>query len=252
MQTARLGLIGIVDEEAKQDFWGTMQQVAALGYQGIEGGETLLNGDSAANVQRFHDMGLQVLTISADRDGLRDSLDNLIRKAHALQTNRVTVWWAPCDSRQSVLEDAALYNEAGHRLAAEGITLCYHNHEHEFRNVFDGVYALDLLAAHTDAAALKFVVDVAWVTFGGEDPVRVLHKLQGRVASVHLKDLSRLDERNHFTAIGTGVVNIRDSVRAGLETGVEWMVIEQDRLRHLDAMQTITLSALYLQEAGLT
>ncbi len=251
MQKAKIGLIGIVNEEAKQDFWGTMQRVAALGYQGIEGGEALLEGDASANVRRFHELGLQVLTASAGREQLRDNLEEIIAKAQALQTKRVTVWWAPCDSRQSVLDDAALYNTAGARLAAEGITLCYHNHHHEFLNVFDGVYALDLLAAHTDPAALQFVVDVAWVAFGGEDPVRVIKRLQGRVASVHLKDLSRLDERDHFTALGTGVVDIQSSTRAAIETGVEWVVVEQDRLRHLSAMETVTLSYLYMKESGL-
>lgn len=251
MQKAKIGLIGLVHEEAKQDLWGTMQRVADIGYQGVEGGEVLLEGDVEANIKRFHDLGLQVLTGTASREQLRDNVDELIAKAHALHTDRVTVWWAPCDSRQAVMEDAALYNEAGAKLAEAGIALCYHNHHHEFLNVFDGVYAMDLLAANTDPAVLKFVVDVAWVTFGGEDPVRVLHRLDGRVASVHVKDLSRLDERDHFTAVGTGVVDIKGSVQAGIETGVEWMVVEQDRLRNLNAMDTITLSYLYLKEAGL-
>ncbi|MBV9469092.1 MAG: sugar phosphate isomerase/epimerase [Abitibacteriaceae bacterium] len=251
MQKAKLGLIGLVHEEAKQDYWGTMEKVAALGYQGIEGGESLLQGDVEANVKRFHDIGLQVLTISSGKDQLSDNVDNLIAKAKSLHTDRVTVWWAPCDSRQAVLEDAALYNEVGAKMAQEGITLCYHNHHHEFLNVFDGVYALDLLAANTDPAALKFVVDVAWVTFGGEDPVRVLKRLKGRIASVHVKDFARLDEPGHFTAVGTGVVNVKGSVQTATEIGVEWMVVEQDTLRNLNAMETVTLSALYLREAGL-
>ena len=39
MQKAKIGLIGIVNEESKQDLWGTMERVAAIGYQGIEGGK---------------------------------------------------------------------------------------------------------------------------------------------------------------------------------------------------------------------
>ncbi|MDQ2731255.1 MAG: sugar phosphate isomerase/epimerase [Armatimonadota bacterium] len=251
MQKGKAGLVGLIHEEAKKDFWGTMERVAAIGYQGIEGGEELLKGDSEANVKRFIDLGLQTLTVSANREQLRDDLPSVIAKAKALHTRRVSVWWAPCDTKQAVLEDAALYNKVGAALASEGIVLAYHGHEHEFKNVFDGVYAMDLLAAHTDPAALQFVIDIAWVTFGGEDPVRVLKRFKGRVASVHVKDLSRLDERDHFTTVGTGLVNIKDSVRAAIDTGVEWMVVEQDRLRNLNAMETITLSYLYLKEAEL-
>ena len=131
MTKAKIGrLIGLVGEEAKADYWGTMQRVAAIGYRGIEGAGELLRGDVTENVKRFHDLGLQVLTTSASRERLRDNLDEIIAEAKALETTRATVWWAPCDTRDAVLSDAALYNEAGSRLADEGIKLCYHHHDH--------------------------------------------------------------------------------------------------------------------------
>ncbi len=248
---AKIGLIGIVGEDAKQDYWGTMARVAEIGYRGIEGGGELLQGDVVENLKRFHGLGLQVLTVSASRESLRDRLDGIIADAKALQSPRVTVWWAPCETREDVLQDAALYNAAGARLAAEGLTLCYHNHEQEFRNVFDGVPALDVLARHTDPAALAFELDVAWITFGGADPVAVLQKMAGRVPAIHVKDLYGLGKRGEFTAVGTGVVRIQDSVQAALETGVEWIVVEQDTLRNLTALETITVSYLNLKEMGL-
>jgi len=252
VQKAKIGLIGIVGEESKQDFWGTMKRVSDIGYQGVEAVDNwLAEGDVAANVRRFHDLGLKVLTTSAGREQLRDDLPAVIAQAHALQTNRVSVWWAPCDSRESVLEDAALYNEVGARLAVEGLTLCYHHHHHEFHNVFDGVYALDLLAANTNPDALKFVIDLAWVAYGGEDAVRVVKRFGNRIAALHVKDVARLDEKDQFTAVGTGVVDIQGAVRAAIESGVEWVVVEQDQLRNLNAFDTITLSYLYLKEAEL-
>ena len=251
MQKAKIGLIEIVTEELKQDFWGTMQRVADIGYQGMENVDGLLEGDAQANVRRFHDLGLEVLTTSASREQLRDELPAVIARARTLQTSRVSVWWAPCDSREAVLEDAALYNEAGARLKSEGITLCYHNHNHEFDTVFNGVYALDLLAANTDPDALKFVIDTAWVAFGGEDVVRVIERFGSRIAALHVKDLRGLEEKDQFTAIGTGVIDIQGAVRAAIYNEVEWMVIEQDQLRNLNAFDTLTLSYLYLKEAGL-
>lgn len=248
----KLGLIGIVGEETKRDFWGTMQRVAEIGYQGIEGAEALLQGDVEANVERFHALGLQVLTASASREQLRDDLDGVIRRAKQLRTNRVSVWWAPCDSADAVLADAKLYNEAGARLAAEGIKLCYHNHDHEFRNVFDGVTAMDLLAEHTDPQSVYFEIDIAWVTHAGHKPAEVLRKLAGRVPAIHVKDLHGLEGQEHiFTAVGTGIVNLRESIEAAAESGVEWMVVEQDRLRHLTAFETVLVSYLNLKEQGL-
>jgi sugar phosphate isomerase/epimerase len=251
MAKARIGLIGIVGAEAKEDFWGTMRRVAEIGYQGIEGAAQLLQGDVAANLRRFHELGLQVLATSASREKLRDGLDQVLAEAKALQSPRVSVWWGPCESREQLLRDADLYNAAGSRLAAEGIRICYHNHEHEFRTTFDGLCALDVLAEHTDPKAVWFELDIAWITFGGEDPARVLRRMAGRVPAIHVKDLWSLEERGRFTAVGTGVVKVREAVQAAIETGVEWVVIEQDTLRNLTAFETITVSLLNLKEAGL-
>ena len=248
---AKIGLIGIVGEESKADFWGTMEKVAAIGYRGIEAPAGLLQGDVAENLKRFHDLGLRVLTVSASRERLQAELPAVIAEAKALQSPRVSVWWAPCDTRDAVLADAALYNRAGAALAEEGITLCYHNHGHEFRHIYDGVYALDLLAANTDPKVVAFELDIAWITFGGEDPSRVLRRYAGRVPAIHVKDLARLGDPAEFTAVGTGIVPIQDAVRTAIDCGIEWIVVEQDRLRHLTAFETITLSYLYLKEAGL-
>ncbi len=249
---ANIGLIGIVGEDAKHDFWGTMQRVAEMGYGGIEAPGQLYTGDVAENVTRFHALGLEVLTVSASRERLRDELDAIIAEAHALHSPRVSVWWGTCETKDAVLRDAKLYNFAGARLASEGLTLCYHNHDHEFQTAFDGVSALDWLAAHTDPAALSFEIDIAWAAFAGEDPVRVLRRYAGRVPAVHVKDLSRLDERGHFTAVGTGVVRVRKAVEAAREAGAEWVVVEQDTLRHLSGLETAWVSYLNLKEMGLT
>lgn len=248
---ANIGLIGIVGEEAGRDFWGTMQCVAEMGYGGIEAPGQLYTGDVAQNVKRFHDLGLEVLTVSASRERLRDELDAIIAEAHALHSPRVSVWWGTCESKDAVRRDADLYNSAGARLAGEGLMLCYHNHEHEFQTAFDGVNALDWLAAHTDPAALSFEIDIAWAAFAGEDPVRVLRRYAGRVPAVHVKDLSRMDERGHFTAVGTGLVRVREAAEAARDAGAEWLVVEQDTLRHLSGLETAQASYLNLKEMDL-
>ncbi len=246
-----IGLIGIVGEDAKRDYWGTLRRVAEIGYRGIEGGEELLQGNVSENIKRFHDLGLQVLTVSASREGLANDLPQIIANAHALQSPRATVWWGTCETRDAVLRDADLYNRAGATLASEGITLCYHHHEHEFRTAFEGVCALDVLAEHTDPAALAFELDIAWIAYGGENPAAVVRRMAGRVPAVHVKDLYGLSARGQFTAVGTGVVPVREAVQAARETGVEWIVVEQDTLRNLSALETITVSYLNLKEMGL-
>ena len=253
MTNPKLGLIGIVHEDAKKDFWGTMEKVAAIGYRGIEGAAELLDGDVKANVARFHELGLQVATHSVNKEQLRNEkeLDQVIRQALSLHTKDVTFWWDVADSREQLLRDAELYNATGARMASEGLRFCYHNHAHEFQKTFNGVYALDILAEHTDPKALYFRMDVAWITLGGADPAHILRKMAGRVPAIHLKDVYDTDEIGKWTAVGTGVVKIKESIEAAREIGVEWMTVEQDQLRNLSGYETALVSYLNLKEKGL-
>jgi sugar phosphate isomerase/epimerase len=252
MKRPKLGLIGIVHEEAKKDYWETMRRVAEIGYEGIEGAPELLQGDVTENVKRFHALGLKVATHSATLDQLHNQLDQVIKESLALKTNHVTVWWSDFSTRDELLRDAELYNDAGERLASEGLKLCYHNHDHEFKKTFNGLYALDILAEHTNPKALYFRLDVAWVTLGGADPAHILRKMAGRVPAIHIKDVYGTDEVGKWTAVGTGVVNIRDSIRTASEMDdVEWMTVEQDKLRNLTPFETAWVSYLNLKEAGL-
>ncbi|MBO7748823.1 sugar phosphate isomerase/epimerase [Paenibacillus sp. MWE-103] len=252
MGNPKLGLIGIIHEEAKTDFWGAMSKAAEIGYQGIEGVEPhLLAGDAASNVKRFQALGLQAVTVSASRESLREELDRLVANASTVEASHVTVWWGPCESKDQLLRDAELYNRAGARLAAEGVKLCYHNHAHEFRTAYNGVSAMDILVEYTDPKAVFFEMDIAWITMGGADPVQVLHKMAGRVPAIHVKDVTTAEAPDQWTAVGTGIVRIAPSILKAREIGVNWMVVEQDRLRNLTPMETIAASYLNLKEAGL-
>ena len=248
----KIGLIGIVGDAMKADFFGTCEKIAAIGYGGLEAVEShLLDGDVTANVARFRATGLQVLTSTASREELRDNFNTVRTNALAVGAPRVSVWWSEANSRDGLMRDCELYNEAGAKLAAEGIKLCYHNHDQEFKNVIDGVYAWDIIAMHTDPKALYFTVDAGWVGVGGEDPVRIIRKLAGRVAALHLKDFADFADRTSFTTLGTGALDLPAIVHAANENGVEWGVVEQDRLRNLSAMDTIATSFLNLKERGL-
>jgi sugar phosphate isomerase/epimerase len=246
----KIGLIGIVGDEAKRDFWGTYARVAEMGYQGIEAVEgVLLEGDATANVRRFEELGLRNLTTSAGREDLRDRLDVVRQRALDSGATRVSVWWSEANDREVLLRDAELYEASARRLAEDGLRLCYHNHDHEFRNVFADGNALDLLAANTET--LCFTIDVGWVAVGGADPATVLRSLKGRVPAIHVKDFADVADRESFTAVGSGAVPFGSALPAATEAGVEWAVVEQDRLRNLSGLDTAHASALNLRERGL-
>jgi sugar phosphate isomerase/epimerase len=257
---AKIGIIGIVGEEMKADYWGTCQKLADLGYQAVEGGAPPEGEDLAEAVQRMHDMGMRYLAVSGNRWTVEEEIDDILERAAALQVKYVIVYFGPTESREQVLEDAAMYNRIGAKCAAQGLKFCYHNHEHEFTTKFDGKSVFDLYVENTDPDKVFFEVDAAWVTFGSSDPVRVLHDHAGRIPIVHLKDFAAPEpvsesyegvrQTVQFTSVGTGLVNTRGVMQAAFDTGVEWIVIEQDRLNHITALETAAAAIYNLREYG--
>jgi sugar phosphate isomerase/epimerase len=247
----QIGLIpGIIRDETRADFWGAMEQVAEIGYEGIEGGANLIEGAVSRNKARLDGLGLQAVTVGASRQQLADDLDRLIDGALALEARHISTWWGPCESADQVRRDAAFYESVGERVAAAGMKFCYHNHDHELLTTFDGVSGLDMLMAETSAEHVSIELDIAWVVYGGDDPVDFITRHPGRFPVIHVKDIADLGERAKFTSVGTGVVDVKGSIEAGMANGVEWFVVEQDAPNNLTPMESVTVSYLNLKEMG--
>jgi len=257
----KAGLIGIVRDEMKEDFWGTLERVAALGYEGIEFGAGTLEqaGVPLAEMKaRFADLGLTPIAHHATKYSLAETGDAVYDACQALDCKILVLSWGPCDSREQLLEDAELYNRIGERSKAAGIQLTYHNHDHEFQR-FDGETGFDILLGNTEPDLLHAHIDVAWVTFGGVDPVEVIRRYAGRCPALHMKDFVGLEpgcdqaqgdrQAARFTEVGTGIVDLPGIVAAARESGVEWLTVEQDRPRDLPPMESIAASLANLRAA---
>lgn len=251
----RLGLIGLVNEEWKQDVAGTAQALVQMGYAGVESPAWVLEQDTEARHLLLTNAGLPPICVGTAVHGLMTDLDGVLANAAALQVDRVSCWWSACASAEEVDRDAGVLNEAAHRLQNEGLTLCYHNHAHEFRNEIDGERAWDRLVRQLDPG-VKFELDVCWVALGGAEPAALLRQFAGRVPAIHVKDHAgfareagkEVWQSPQFTTCGTGVVDLAAALEAADETGVEWAVVEQDHLRNLSGVETALASALNLKE----
>ncbi len=258
-----IALIGIINDDLEKDFFGALQKVAGIGYRGMEFGIATLDQAQVPlpeMKQRMDDLGLKVVNLHVMPQVLEADFAGVVRKAHDTGCPYLTLSWGPVQSVDQLRQDAHRYDRLGARCRAEGLTLCYHNHDHELKKL-DGKYALDILMENSDPANLKGQFDVMWLRFGGVDPAAFLHKYAGRVPLVHLKDVARLEpgcetasgshETMIFTEVGTGIVDFEAAVAAAKQAGVEWGGVEQDRMRHLSPWESITCSYLNLKARGL-
>jgi len=147
---------------------------------------------------------------------------------------------------------ASRLDALGARLSERGFRLSYHNHAWEFEK-FDGDdrYKLDLLYEETGPDRLFCELDLAWVRHGGEDPVRYIRTYAGRCPILHAKDLTeKVDERGvpEFTPLGQGILDWPAIFRAASESGVEWLVYEQDT-HQSDPLQSARESYEFLKKS---
>ena len=236
-----------VRDDMAADFEGTLKKVKALGYDAVEFAG--LYGKSAAEVKKLcEEIGLVPLSAHVPFIDMMNDLSLLDVYAEIgckfIVIPYLTEEYRPGNEKfADVIEGAKVLGKKANEL---GMKLCYHNHDFEFVKV-DGEYALDILYKEVSADLLQTELDTCWVNVGGENPADYLRKYAGRAELLHLKDfvgcksenmyaLIGIDEdekketggKFEFRPVGSGVQNFPAILAAAEESGVEWVVVEQD------------------------
>lgn len=215
-------------DDCARDMLGTLRQVAALGYEAVE-----LAGYGNASAREIQpvlkETGLKVIGSHLGFQSLQDDLDVVIAEAELLDFHYAVCPSVPAELRtaQGYADFGQQLNTLGARLKAAGIQLCYHNHNFEFDDRFDGVYGLDLLYRNSDPQLVQAEVDVYWVRRGGADPVAYLKQHAGRVPLVHAKDMAP-GPGQEFAEVGNGILDWPGIFAASTAGGAVAYIVEQD------------------------
>ncbi len=213
-------------ELANANYVAALELAAGLGYQGVEfaGYGGLSSGEMNDHLLR---LGLKPISSHVPLERLRDALDQEIAYNRALGHHTLVCPAPPRgfvrtaeNWRQLALE----LSEIGKRAADQGFRLGYHNHSSEFE-VFDGSYALDILYAAAEEEYLFAQLDLGWILYGKEDPVKYLRSMPGRCPLVHVKDF---DHNQEQTDVGCGRLDLVAVLEAAAEVEVEWLILETE------------------------
>jgi sugar phosphate isomerase/epimerase len=152
-----------------------------------------------------------------------------------------------------VREAIEVFNKAGAACAAEGLTFFYHLHGYEFQPAAGGTLA-DLLISETSKDNVFFQMDVLWIVFPGQDPVKLLDKYGRRWVTMHLKDLKtgvatgglsgHTDVKNNVV-LGTGQMDWPKILAAAKRAGLKYYFIEDESP---DAATQIPQTLKYLEQ----
>lgn len=256
-----LGPIGIqlwsVKDVIEDNLKGTLQKVAALGYQEIEsypGQKGHYYGmEPTAFSTMLSDMGLTLVSShfgSGTLDGqattswreatMLHGLDKLVEKAAQSGQQYLTCSWMDESLRQT-LDDlkrtADLFNQTGETCKKAGLQFAYHNHAFEFEQMGEGTI-YDFLLQNTDPNLVQYEMDMYWVVAGGQDPVAYLKKYPRRFPLGHVKDMDKQDQTKNVV-IGQGSIDYVKILKVAKESGMEHFIVEQETFTQpsIDAMK---------------
>ena len=213
-----------VRDIAKEDLLGALRKVADLGYSFVEFAGFF--GNSAKDVRDTLDAcGLRVSgTHTGWGELVPDKLADTIAYHKELGNTNIIIPSYDLSTKEKLDDLVDLVNAVQPKLAAEGITLGYHNHDYEFRTAAYGLVPHEELAKRTK---IEFEVETFWAYFAGRNPVEVLESLKDRIRVIHLKD-GLMDRSGR--SLGEGTAPVAAVREYAIKNGMR-MVVESEGLQ---------------------
>jgi sugar phosphate isomerase/epimerase len=223
--------------EFAKDVPGTLAKVREMGFREVE-----MGGTYGLTPQQFRaeldKAGLRAVSMGTSFDSLRDNIETVISNAKTFGVRYVMCAWIAHQrpfSEEAARQAIQVFNRAGEKLKAAGITFAYHIHGYEFHPYGNGTL-FDLLATELKPEFVSFELDVFWAFHGGQDPVALMRKYPKRFTLMHLKDM-RKGEKGNLTgnapddwsvALGAGQIDFPAVLGEARKIGVKWYFVEEE------------------------
>ncbi|TRZ40379.1 sugar phosphate isomerase/epimerase [Niallia circulans] len=278
MNNAKIGvqMFNLKSKIEEIGVYETMRSIHELGYHFVEVTQIQMTPENVAELRRAGlDFNIKIAAISAPLDSMPGSqgeslstdFDKIVSDCKTLDCNFIRIGMMPVNLMGNKSKAMAYIAEAekmAERLKQHNIELYYHNHHIEFEK-YDGISLLDIMKEQT--SNLGFELDVHWAQRGGANPIDVINRFAGRVALIHLKDyrvgqidlgdlkdmsnfMNKFTGNIEFAELGQGNLDIKGIMEAGINSGVQYFLIEQDDTYGRDPFDCLRESGDYLKQLG--
>lgn len=238
-----------IREEAGADFIKTMQEVKDMGYDGVEFAG--LYGHKPEDIRDWlKDIGLIPISAHVPYEAFENDLEGTVLAYAVIGCKYIGIPYLVEDKRYGtdVYDEVLAYlSVIAKECKKHDIVLMYHNHDFEFQKTEDGEYVLDALYKTLSDDELQTEIDTCWVKAAGEDPISYVKKYKNRCPLIHLKDYTG-KKPVELTALGQGIQDMEGILSASYESGVKWLIVEQDDHFANSPMEDMKISIEYLRK----
>lgn len=231
-----------IKEDCEKDFPNALKEVKKAGYAGVEFAGYY--GLTAEEVRQLLDeLDLEVAGSHVPYEKLVEDYEGTIAFEKAIGNTRVVIPYVTFPDFAGWQQFAKELKVLAPKLAAEGLTLYYHNHAHELTDVPD----VDLLVYFTEEVPeLKLEVDVYWVHYAGLDVEDWLEAQKEKVGLLHIKEMQA--EPKESTEIGKGILPIASYVKKAKALELPWLIVEQEAFQALTPLEAIREDYIALEK----
>jgi len=216
--------------DCKQNFDAALDEVAGMGFEGVEfAGYYGYAGKAAELRERLDALKLKAAGTHISLDTMQgDALKSTIEFHQAIGCRFLIVPGNPAftdPEKSKPLADT--FNQLAATLKPLGMFCGYHNHTGEFKKDGDKTY-WDLFAERTSKDVI-LQQDCGWTWAAGFDPAAYVLKYPGRTKTAHIKPTVRKEDIAKKAILGQDSVDWPAVLTAcASKGGTEWFVLEQE------------------------
>jgi len=259
--------------DLEKDVPGTLKKIKDLGITYVEGFDApYIVGNPDAFKSQLDAAGLKMFALHWNTLGdWRKDPTVIIETAKKLGAHYTGIAWLKETFEDSVTLD--IVNEAADILMKacpqakeSGLQLYYHIHGYELQPMENQKTFFDSFVSRIDYSCVRLEMDVFWVTYAGEDPVKFMDKYRDGVELLHVKnmadhvstgvfngaDFSPPDmPPNSWVPLGKSQkIDYKSVFQKGHEIGVKWYILEMDKFDG-DVYGAVDTSLVYIQKEKL-
>ncbi len=209
-----------VRDGMETDFEGTLKKISELGYTSVEFAG--FYGKTADEVNRLLEQyNLKLSGTHSSFDDLLNNYEETVAYHKAIGNKNYIIPGYDLWSQGKLDRFVEQINPICERLAKDGITLGFHNHNKEFEVLENGEVVYEQLIYRTN---LRLEIDTYWAFVGMKNPLGLLDRLADRVNFVHVKD-GMADGSGK--PLGMGEAPVAEIVKKAQAMGIP-MVVESE------------------------